>query len=168
MDKKIFISLITVATMLSVSASAQMVKVTEHTAITKPFTKKVKIGEQCYDDTVEVDVACGNSDTNSIGVDTLIGATLGVVLGNQVGGGNGRAAAKIIGGLGGAAMANNMRVQKCKTYETVTRCNPKYEFITQEKTIGYNNCAIIDGQKYCKQTKEPIEYLKIKKTISIY
>jgi len=166
--KKIIKSSIILLGLSPLILNAQMVKVTEHTAITKPFTKKVKVGEQCYDDTVEVNVPCGNADTNSIGVDTLIGATLGVVLGNQIGGGNGRTAAKIIGGLGGATMANNMRQKTCKSYETITRCNPQYKYITTEKTIGYNNCAIIDGQKYCKQTKEPIEYLKIKKTISIY
>jgi len=158
----------TLLLLIPLLANSEMVKVTEQTAITKPFTKKVKVGEQCYDDTVEVDVPCGDADTNSIGVDTLIGATLGVVLGNQIGSGNGRDAAKIIGGLGGATIANQMRQKRCKSYETVTRCNPKYDYITTHKTIGYNNCAYIDGKKYCKQTKEPIEYLKIEKTIKIY
>jgi len=148
---------------------AEMVKVTEVTEITKPFTTKVKVGENCYDDTVEVDVKCGDEDTNSIGVDTLIGATLGVVLGNQIGRGNGRDAAKIVGGLGGAYVANQTRNnKKCKSYETVRKCVPKYEYKTVYKTIGYNNCAMIDGVKYCKQTKEPIKFLRVKKTVTVY
>jgi len=151
------------------SLQAEMIKVTESTLITKPFTKKVKTGEQCYEDTVEVNVRCGGTDTNSIGVDTLVGAVIGVAIGNQMGGGNGRDVAKVIGGLGGAYTANNMRNNKmCKSYETVTKCEPKYEYRTVEKTIGYNNCAYVDGVKYCKQTQEPIKYLQIKKTITVY
>lgn len=153
-------------------ASEEMVKVTEVTEITKPFTTKVKVGEQCYEDTVEVDVKCGEErDTNSIGIDTLLGATLGVVIGNQIGSGSGRDAAKIIGGLGGGYIANqhrNSNQKTCKSYETVTRCVPKYEYKTEYKTVGYNNCATIDGVRYCKQTKEPIEYLRIKRTVTVY
>ena len=158
-----------IAGLITSFANAEMVKVTESTVITKPFTEKVKVGEQCYEDTVEVNVRCGSTDTNSIGVDTLVGAVIGVAIGNQIGGGSGKDVAKVVGGLGGAYTANNMRAGKmCKSYETVTRCEPKYEYRTVQKTIGYNNCAYVDGVKYCKQTKEPIEYLNIKKTITVY
>ncbi len=146
----------------------EMVKVTEVTEITKPYTTKVKVGEQCYEDTVEVDVRCSDADTNSIGVDTLVGAAIGVVIGHQIGKGSGKDAAKIIGGLGGAYAANQSRNKTCKSYETVTRCVPKYEYKTEYRVVGYNNCAIIDGVKYCKQTKEPIKFLKIKKVITVY
>ena len=149
--------------------SAEMVKVTETTVITKPFTEKIKVGEQCYEDTVEVYVKCGDADTNSIGIDTLVGTVIGVAIGNQIGSGSGKDVAKIVGGLGGAYTANTMREGKmCKSYETVTRCVPKYEYRTVQKTVGYNNCAYVDGVKYCKQTKEPIEYLNIKKTVTVY
>lgn len=149
-------------------AQTELVKVTEVTEITKPYTQKIKIGEQCYEDTVEVDVSCGDADTNSIGVDTIIGTTIGIAIGNQIGRGSGNDAAKIIGGILGATTANRMREKTCKSYETVTRCTPKYEYKTTYKTVGYNNCAMVDGQKLCKQTKEPIEYLRIKKTITVY
>lgn len=150
-------------------ANAQRIKVTESTLITKPFTQKIKVNQQCYEDTVEVNVRCKNTDTNSIGVDTLVGTVIGAALGNQIGRGQGRDIARVVGGLGGAYTANNMRNEKmCKSYETVTRCEPKYEYRTIQKTIGYNNCAFIDGIKYCKQTKEPIKYLTIKKTITVY
>jgi len=157
---------------LSCFLYAELVKVTEVNEITKPFTKKVKVGEQCYEDTVEVAVRCADEkDTNSIGIDTLLGATIGVVIGNQIGKGSGRDAAKIIGGLGGGYIANqnrNSSSSNCKSYETVTRCVPKYEYKTEYRTIGYNNCATIDGVKYCKQTKAPIEYLRVKKTVTVY
>merc|ERR1711879_29854 len=46
---------------------------------------------------------------NIVGVDTIIGATTGVIIGNQIGRGNGKVAAKVIGGLLGATVANSMR-----------------------------------------------------------
>lgn len=49
------------------------------------------------------------SNDNSIGVDTLIGATLGVAVGNQIGSGNGRDVAKVVGGILGASIANSSR-----------------------------------------------------------
>lgn len=168
--KKIGISILIVG-LLTTTLSAQKVRVTEQTEITKPFTTKIKTGEQCYDTTVEVPVSCGNQDSNAIGIDTLIGAGLGVILGNQIGRGNGKSAAKIGGGVLGAVIANNTRnarIKECKTYETITKCRPKYEYQTVHRTIGYNNCAYVDGQKYCKQTRSPIKYLHIKKTITVY
>lgn len=49
------------------------------------------------------------ANNNSIGLDTLVGATIGVAIGNQIGDGNGRDVAKVAGGLLGAAIANNSR-----------------------------------------------------------
>jgi len=165
--KKIVLILAVIATV----AQADKVRVEESTAITKPYTEKVQVYEQCYDDTVEINVDCGQRDTNSIGIDTLIGAGLGIALGNQIGSGRGKAAAKVGGGLIGAYTANNMREGAggdCKSYETIRKCNPIYDFRTVEKVVGYNNCAYIDGQKYCKRTKRPLKWLRYKKTIVIY
>ena len=165
MKKTIFLLTIVVSLL-----QAEKVRVEESTPITKPYTKKVQVWEQCYEDTVEVNVKCGNRDTNSIGIDTLIGAGLGIALGHQIGGGSGKTAAKVGGGLLGAYTANNMREGSgdCKTYETVKRCNPIYEYKTVNKTVGYNNCAYIDGKKYCKRTKKPIRWLHYKKELTIY
>jgi len=153
--------------LVSTSLFAERVLVTEQDQLTRPFVEKVKVGEQCYEDTVKIPIDCGR-DTNSIGVDTLIGTTLGVVIGNQIGHGNGRDAAKVIGGILGASTANNMRNRGCNTYETITKCQPKYEYKTFNRTIGWNNCAYIDGQRYCKQTKTPIKFLHIRKSITVY
>ncbi len=148
----------------------ERVRVSEHLKITKPYTTQVKIGEDCYQDTVEVNVPCGRQDTNSIGIDTIIGAALGVAIGNQFNKGKGRDAAKVIGGLLGATVANNQRenVDNCKSYETINICNPRYEYKTINKVIGWQNCVYIDGQKYCKQTNKKLQWLRIKKTITVY
>ena len=149
--------------------NAQMIKVTEQTAITKPFTKKVKTGERCYEDTVEQLVNCGNYDTNTIGIDSLLGAVIGVAIGNQIGAGNGRDVARVVGGLGGAYTANQARnSNKCKTYHQVTKCDPIYEYVTETTVIGYKNCAQYKGQKVCKETKTPLEYLNVTQKIYIH
>ena len=164
---KKLVLLLTVAISL---LQADRVRVEESTPITKPYTEKIQVSEQCYEDTIEVEVDCGQRDTNSIGIDTLIGAGLGIALGHQIGGGTGKKAAKVGGGLLGAYTANNMRDGRgnCKTFETVKRCNPLYEYRTVYKTIGYNNCAYIDGKKYCKRTKRPIKWLNYRKSITVY
>ncbi len=165
MKTKILLAIAMVVTF----ANAEMIKVTESTAITKPFTQKVKTGERCYEDTVERYVDCGEHDDNTIGLDTLLGATLGVVVGNQIGSGSGKTAAKIIGGLGGGYIANQTRdSKKCKTYNQVTRCEPVYEYVTEDKVIGYRNCAWYNGQKVCKESSTPLEYLNISQKIYVH
>ncbi|QOG13220.1 glycine zipper 2TM domain-containing protein [Arcobacter sp. FWKO B] len=114
-------------------------------------------------------VNCGNDDTNTIGIDTLIGATLGVVIGNQIGSGSGRDAAKIIGGLGGGYIANQQRSNKqCKTYNQITRCEPIYEYVTEERVVGYRNCAEYNGQKICKETAGPLDTLTVTQKIVVH
>lgn len=164
MKNKILFTLLALCSVLN----AELIKVTEQTAITKPFTKKVKTGEKCYEDTVEQITSCGNHDTNTIGVDTLLGAVLGVAVGNQMGSGNGRDVAKVVGGLGGAYTANQMRSnKKCKSYHQVTKCDPKYEYITETSVIGYKNCATYKGQRVCKESQQPLEYLNVTQRIYV-
>ncbi|MCK9161834.1 MAG: glycine zipper 2TM domain-containing protein [Arcobacteraceae bacterium] len=151
-----------------VAAETVTIKVTEQTAISKPFTQKIKTGERCYEDTVEVLVDCGSADTNSIGIDTLVGATLGVVVGHQIGKGSGKDAAKIIGGLGGGYIANQQRAnKKCKSYNQVTRCEPVYEYVTEDKVVGYRNCGEYNGQKICKESSTPLDTITISITQTI-
>ncbi len=148
----------------------ERVRVTEYIKITKPYTTQVKVGEDCYRDTVEVDVPCNQQDTNSIGIDTIIGATLGIAVGNQIVKGKGRDAAKVIGGFLGATVANNRRqgLNNCKSYETINICNPRYEYRTINKVVGWKNCVDIDGQRYCKQTTKKVKWLRVKKIITVY
>ena len=49
------------------------------------------------------------ADNNTIGLDTVVGATIGVAIGNQIGKGNGKDVARVAGGLLGASIANNSR-----------------------------------------------------------
>ena len=71
------------------------------------------------------------ANNNSIGLDTLVGATIGVAIGNQIGDGNGRDVAKVAGGLLGAAIANNSRTP------TYSNNNPYYN--NSYDNGSYNN-----------------------------
>lgn len=51
-------------------------------------------------------VFAGNND---IGLDTIVGGTIGVIIGNQIGRGTGKDVARVAGGLLGASIANNTR-----------------------------------------------------------
>ena len=155
-------------TVWSSALYAEIVQVTEHTKITKPYTQRVMVSERIFYDTIEVNIPCRNADRNSIGIDTMIGAGIGIAIGNQIGSGSGRDAAKIVGGLLGANIANNDRRGSCKSYETIERVEPIYEYTTIHKTIGWNNCAYIEGTKYCKQTANKIEFLKVRRTVTVY
>ena len=167
---KITNNILVIALLTSSVLYAESVKVEEQIAITKPFTKKVKIGEKCYEHTVETTIDCnGNQETNSIGFDTIIGSVLGVVVGNQIGKGSGKNVAKIVGGLSGGYIANQQRNnQKCKSYRQVTKCDPVYEYKTEEVTVGYKNCAIFKGQRVCKETKNPLNFLEVTQKIYIH
>ena len=147
-------------------------RVISSTPIIKTVTKRVLIGDEIRDRVVQRRVPCrrGDVDENSIGLDTIIGAAAGVALGNQIGKGNGKTAAKVIGGLGGGMIANSMRGEKGDCYEEVTVQEriPRYETVTEERIVGYNNCVRVDGQKLCKESKNKLKFLKVKKTYSIY
>ena len=79
------------------------------------------------------------ADNNSIGLDTLVGATIGVAIGNQIGRGNGRDVAKVAGGLIGAGIANNSRTPSYSSnanYDNSYRDN-YYRDDNYERTTTY-------------------------------
>jgi len=155
--------LTTISCGLLVLASAESIKVEKQTPIIKSFTKKIKVCKECYEQTIEEIVNCRrNNNTNSVGLDTIIGGVLGVAVGSQIGRGNGSDVAKVVGGITGMHLANQDRNnQKCKSYREVTKCDPVYEYKTKEATIGYRNCATYMDQKVCKETARPQDYLEI-------
>ena len=72
------------------------------------------------------------ADNNTIGLDTIVGATIGVAIGNQIGKGNGRDVARVAGGLLGATIANNSRDSRAyRDYDNSDNYNNHYN--------SYNN-----------------------------
>lgn len=115
----------------------------------------------------------GYKDENSIGVDTIIGATAGVIIGNQIGKGSGKAAAKVIGGILGATVANNMRnYEKIEDhsygdsyyYETKRRniCNDRPRKVIRKNILkGYENYFSYNGKRYSKFTENRISHVEV-------
>ena len=147
-------------------------KVISSTPITQNITQRVKVGEEIRDRVVNRAIPCNrNIHTNTIGLDTIIGAGIGLAIGSRVGKGHGREAAKVLGGLGGGYMANQMRLNSydtCYEKKVVQDIIPRYETITKEIITGYNNCVIVDGEKICKESSQPLKFLRVKRTYSVY
>lgn len=129
--------------------------------------------KECYEEKVRVSQPRDNYyDSNSIGLDTIIGATTGVVIGNQIGKGNGRTAAKIIGGIVGGAVANNMRdnysnngYQDDYAYEVRTRCYDTSKRVKRKMITGYKNYFVYNGNEHFKVTNKPRKKVRITHTI---
>jgi len=113
---------------------------------------------------------------NIVGVDTIIGATTGVIIGNQIGRGNGKVAAKVIGGLLGATVANSMR-----NYERVQDNTNEYYYETKRKNVcdnynkkvvrknilkGYDNYFTYNGKEYRKFTNYKENYVRVETKIN--
>lgn len=146
-------------------------KVSSSTPITQEVTKRVRIGDEIQDRIVNKRVPCKNSyrDTNSIGFDTILGTVAGIAIGNQFK--NHKDAAKVIGGIGGGYIANQMRNSnqgECYEKTTIQEYIPRYDTVTEHVTVGYNNCAFVDGKQICKESKHKRKFLKIKRTYTIY
>ncbi len=78
---------------------------------------------------------------------TAVGAVVGGLLGNQVGGGNGKKIATVVGAVGGGYAGNQVqgRMQAGDTYaSTETRCETVKE--QHEKVVGYDVKYRIDGK----------------------
>jgi len=122
-----------------------------------------------------VRVPCGGTyikeDQNSIGLDTVIGMGLGVALGNQIGHGNGQIAAKVVGGLLGAKIANSNRnssyqTQYCEETRYKDEIITKYDYTTQSKIQGYKNTFIYNGKTYIKISNHPLKTVQVRVTLS--
>ncbi len=146
-------------------------RVVSSTPVTKSVTKRVQTGDEIRERVIKKAVPCGSGkDTNIIGLDTIIGAGIGLAVGNKIGKGHGREAARVLGSLGGGYIANQMRNDYGNCYEerVVYDRVPRYENITEELITGYNNCVEVDGERLCKESKTKKKFLRIKKTYSIY
>ena len=80
-------------------------------------------------------------------VGTAVGAVVGGLLGNQIGGGNGKKVATVAGAVGGGYAGNKTQehLQQNNTYTTTERrCNTEYDL--SEKIAGYDVSYELDGK----------------------
>lgn len=98
-----------------------------------------------------IQVVQGNANT-SPGLGTVAGVVVGGLLGNQVGGGGGRAAATVAGAVGGGLVGNNLenrnRAAGPGVYQIGVRLdNGTYQTVMQDSAadLGIGNRVRIDG-----------------------
>jgi len=163
---KILLYLLISTSLIFASSLTITLPVTHSEPIYRTVTKRIPF-QECYDKTEQVRVSCNYDDSeNMIGLDTLIGITAGVVLGNQIGKGNGRSAAKVLGGIAGGLVSNGMRNSANNNnscYEERTRrvCETHYEQSTSKRKIGYKLCAQIEGKEICTSSKNKLSSIDV-------
>lgn len=84
-----------------------------------------------------------------------------------------KAAAKVLGGVGGAVIANNTRDSRSgntdECFETILENKEvtKYDYVQEERIRGYKNYFNYNGQEFVKISQNsPLTSVKITKTIS--
>lgn len=111
----------------------------------KPINETIKTPREVCKD-VAVTRQAPVKDQHQI-AGTAIGAVVGGLLGNQVGGGNGKKLATVAGAVGGGYAGNKAQehLQNRDTYTTTeTRCSTVTD--TSEKLVGYNVKYELDGK----------------------
>lgn len=95
---------------------------------------------------------------------TALGAVVGGLLGNQVGGGNGKKLATVAGAVGGGYAGNKVqeRMQANDTYTTTeTRCETVHD--THEKVVGYDVRYELSGQQgTVRMTRDPGDQIPVR------
>ena len=159
---------------LSARSNVAYVKVEKSEPVYRTVNVRIPY-EEVISKAYVVRVPCGQSyqqkETNSLGIDTLIGAGIGLAIGNQVGSGSGRDVAKAVGGLSGAYVANQNRdgeysTQYCNETRYKDEVITKYDYVSEEKITGYKNTFIYDGKEYTKVSKHPLREVKVTTSIS--
>jgi uncharacterized protein YcfJ len=84
---------------------------------------------------------------------TLLGSAIGVVIGNQIGHGRGKDAARVAGALVGGAIGHDVSVQRQRELygergRTVERCGVSYRDSWEERIDGYDVTYRYAGREY--------------------
>ena len=120
----------------------------------RPIKTRVRIPDQqesCWYETARV------QRRSTSYTPPILGALAGGVLGNQVGGGNGKTVATIAGTLLGASVARDMQTSQPSTRAvTQRRCQIiDHGYVTEERIDGYEVDYQYDGEIYSIQTQYP-------------
>jgi len=83
------------------------------------------------------------------GAGALMGALAGGAMGNAIGGGGGKAAATVIGIMGGAILGDNIEGQPMAQTQNVQRCSTQTFF--ENRTVAYNVVYEYAGKQYSVQ-----------------
>ena len=110
--------------------------------------------EECWD---EMEYYTVEQEPHGAGLQTLFGAIVGGVVGNQFGGGRGKDVATVAGSLIGASVAHKAAHRR-DGYSTteysrpVRRCETRHQTREEERIDGYRVIYAYHGQKYATRT----------------
>jgi uncharacterized protein YcfJ len=99
---------------------------------------------------------------------TLLGSTLGVVVGNQVGHGRGKDVARVAGALIGGAIGHNVSVDRQRQQgaaggQTYERCDVRYRERIEERIDGYEVTYAYAGREYVtRMPYDPGERIRVR------
>ncbi|MDI9333793.1 MAG: hypothetical protein QM533_05395 [Cytophagales bacterium] len=97
------------------------------------------------------------------GAGSLMGAIAGGAIGNSVGGGFGRAAATMIGVVGGAVVGDSIEGQPAPQMQNVQTCGMQTNY--ENRTVGYNVVYEYGGKQYSVQMPQaPGEFIPLQVT----
>ncbi len=175
MKKSIFATILFASTLFAQSDSFyEYVKVKSSEPVYEEIYREIP-NRECKEVTYKVRVDDGYHQNqrrdDSLGIDSLIGTAAGAVIGSQIGKGNGRVAAQIVGGLLGAKVAHEIRNQnsyddydngyESYRHETRTECYNKPKRVKEKVLTGYKNYFIYKGMKHYKISETPLKRVKI-------
>ncbi len=104
---------------------------------------------------------------NKSGAGAAMGAIAGGVLGNQIGGGNGKTLATALGMFGGAILGNNIEGAPAPQTQTVQNCTTQNVF--ENRVSGYNVTYEFNGKQYTVQLpRDPGPTIKLNVTPAAY
>lgn len=86
---------------------------------------------------------------NKSGAGAVMGAIAGGAVGNQIGGGSGKAAATALGIFGGAILGDKIEGTPAPQMQTVQNC--RTETMYENRVIGYNVTYEFAGKQYMVQ-----------------
>lgn len=126
---------------LAPNAMAQVV--TARVVSATPIIQQVPVTRnQCQNEAVTV-------PGSKTGAGAIMGGIAGGAVGNSIGGGNGRAAATVLGVLGGAVLGDRIEGPSQPQTQYVQRCYPQTTY--ENRTAGYTVVYELGGQRYSAQ-----------------
>lgn len=134
MKKILFLSALTLVT--GFAAAQEIGRVISSTPINQQFAVPRQV---CSNQQVAV-------ETQRSGAGALMGGIAGGAMGNAIGGGSGRAAATVLGIVGGAILGNSIEAPGQTQLQTVQNCSTQTFF--ENRNAGYNVVYEYAGKQY--------------------
>jgi len=152
---------------LALTASCLALAGIGHTALAQVVTARVVSATPVIQQVPVTHNLCQNEAVtvpgNKTGAGAIMGGIAGGAIGNAIGGGNGRAAATVLGVVGGAVLGDSIEGPSQPQTQYVQRCYPQTTY--ESRTAGYNVVYELGGQRYSAQLpNDPGPVLQVRLT----